>query len=194
MKKILLIALLFCACKKQGENKTWIEVKDSIAGTPIKGASVSIYKCAPTDPFCGFVAWQSSTTGDDGRCSFKTADFDIVTFTAVFKAGYWNPPSGTKNTSVSLCPEGWMRLRIIRGTAYPTSSNLSVRAYGVNPTNVSFTNFNIAADSTVLIRCFGGQLNRVEWRVTSPTNNQLSNGMWNQQIPRLDTVAATLNY
>ena len=194
MKRIIFIALLFCACKKQEENKTWFEVKDSITGTAIKGASVLIYKCTPGDPYCGFIAWQSATTSDDGRCSFKTADFDIVTFTEVFKAGYWNPPSMTKNTRVSLCPEGWMRLRIIRGTAYPASSNLALHAYGNDPNIASFANFNTAADSTVLVRCFGGQINRIEWRVTGPANNSLGNGTWNQQVPRLDTVAVTLNY
>ncbi len=194
MKKIILIALLFCACKKQEENKTWVEVKDSVTGGAVKGASVLIYKCTPGDPFCGFIAWQSAVTGDDGRCSFKTADYDIVTFNEVFKAGYWNPPTGTKNTRVSLCPEGWMRLRIIRGTSYPASSNLSIHAYGLDPTTVSFSNVNTAADSTILVRCFGGQYNRIEWRVTGPTNISLNNGTWNQVVPRLDTVGVTLNY
>jgi len=194
MKKLLLIALIFCACKKDTEPRTSFEVKDLITGTPVKDASVSIYKCTPGDPYCGWIAWQTAVTGNDGRCSFSTADFNRVTFAEVYKADYFRPHSGTRNTNVGIYPEGWMRLRITRGTGYPPNSVLNIRAYGVDPNIYSSTDLNTAADSTIRIRCLGGQLNRIEWWVRDAAYNQLNVGTWSQQVPRLDTIAATLNY
>jgi hypothetical protein len=193
MKKIFFIILIFCSCKKETEQKTWFDVKDNITGTSIKGAAVSIFKCDPNDPWCGLIAWQSATTGDDGRCSFSTADYNRVTFTNVSKSDYWGT-SGTRNTLIRLYPEGWMRLRIVRGTAYPPSSILSIRVYCGDPNYTSSKDVSTAADSSILIRCFGGQLNRVDWSVRDAAYNQLNSGTWNQQVPRLDSIAATLNY
>ncbi len=90
MKKIALIFLVLFACKKDTVEKTWFEVRDRVTDTPVKGVSVKLYKCDPvTDPFCGLIPWISGTTGEDGRCSFNSADFNRVTFTEVYKADYW---------------------------------------------------------------------------------------------------------
>lgn len=193
MKKIFIIVLLFCSCKKETEQKTWFEVKDRITGTPVKGAAVSIYKCTPGDPLCGLIAWQSALTADDGRCGFSTADYNRVTFASVIKSDYWGI-SGSRNTSVSLYPEGWIRLQVTAGTAYPSQSSLIIHAFCADPNIYAAIEMSAPADSIVRFRCFGGQTNRVDWTLMDAGYHQLNSGTWNQQVPRLDTVAAMLSY
>jgi len=53
--------------------------------------------------------------------------------------------------------------------------------------------FNTNTDTTIILRGYGNQQNQINWQVSNSA--VLSSGMWNQQVPRLDTVKnITLNY
>jgi hypothetical protein len=196
MKKLLIILLVFTSCKKDSEPAVQIQVKDAITNTPVKGATVDLLKCQDIDIFCvfGYVSFRSSVTGNDGSCSFTQKDYDKAKATGASKADYWGI-GNTKTTTPLIFPEGWMRLRIIRGTNYPSQSLLKISIQNVSAIAISSTECNTAADSIILVRGFGGQLNNIDWQVVNAGGMSLNSGTWQQQIPRLDTIKnITLNY
>jgi hypothetical protein len=138
------------------------------------------------------IAYRTNITGDDGSCSFSKDDFDQTKQTQASRAGYWGI-TVTKSILMYIYPDGWMRLRIIKGINYPSQSRLK---FTVNYLTAGFaytTEYNTAADSSILVRCIGGVTNKMGWQVVDPSNNLLHSGTWDQQIPRQDTVT-TLNY
>lgn len=200
MKKILIVCLIILGCKKETEERVWIQVRDRITGSPVKQAAVHIFKCVDMDPFCGLISWQNQETGDDGRCSFTKADFDRVTFMRAYRSDYWatEMKKGSMMGStigIGIYPCGWMRLRIIRGTTCPPGSYLDFSVSSIqDPDYYSYTRYNAAADSSILIKCYGGQPNRFNWILRDPANSELKRGVWDQQVPRLDSTTTTLNY
>ncbi|HWR32454.1 MAG TPA: hypothetical protein VN451_02940 [Chitinophagaceae bacterium] len=197
MKKSLLILLIFlwvlASCKKDSESKVSIQVKDAITNSPVKGVTVGLHRCMPYEPFCGWIAYRTNITGDDGTCSFSKSDFDQTKQTQATRAGYWGIIE-TKSTLMHIYPEGWMRLRIIKGTGYPSQSRLKITMNYLAASLSFYTECNTAADSSILVRGIGGVSYKIDWQVVDPSNNPLNSGTWNQPIPRMDTVNAILNY
>lgn len=195
MKKLLFILLVFTSCKKEPESVK-IQVRDAISNTNVKGVTVDLHRCTfATNPLCGLIAYRSNITGDDGSCRFTKNEYDQTIQIAVNKTDYWGSSLIPKTLLVIIYPEGWMRLRITRGTNYPSQSRLNITMNNSLTGFYSITGFNTAEDSSILVRGYGGQLNKIDWEVRDPVSNLLASGTWNQQIPRLDTVKnITLNY
>ena len=193
MKKLILISLLFCACKKDKTEYTTLEMKDVESGVLLKQGTVEFFKCTTSDPFCGWIAWQTAFTDDAGRCKISVDDYARVTYMRSYKDKYWAQWEPRVST-IWLVPEGWIRLRIIRGTGYPASSTLRINIISVNSNKSTGGDFKPAADSTILFRSFGAQLNRINWIVSGPGGTQLNSGTWDQLVPRHDTVSASLTY
>ena len=192
MKKLFIILLVFASCKKDTGFKVSIQVKDAITNSPVKGATVGLHRCGPSVLLCGLIAYRYNTTGDDGRCSFSEEDFDQTKYTEASRAGYWRTFE-PKSILMYIYPDGWMRLRIIKGTNYPPQSRLRFTISYITAFGYS-TEYNTPADSSILVRGIGGVTHKIDWRVVNPSNNQLNSGTWDQQIPRMDTVNAILNY
>lgn len=197
MKKSLLFLviffLVFASCKKDSGSKISIQVKDAITNSPVNGATVGLLRCMPSDPLCGLIAYRTNITGDDGSCSFNKDDFDQTKQTQASGAGYWGV-TVIKSMLMYIYPEGWMRLRIIKGTGYPSQSRLKITMNYIAASLSFYTECNAAADSSILIRSIGGVTNKIDWQVVDPSNSLLNSGTWGQQIPRMDTVNAILNY
>lgn len=196
MKKPLLILLIilwvFASCKKDSGSKVQIQVKDAITNSPVKGVTVGLHRCMPSEPFCGLIAYRTNITGDDGSCSFNKDDFDQTKQTQASRAGYWGITE-PKSILMYIYPDGWMRLHIIKGANYPSQSRLRFTINYMTAFGYS-TEYNTAADSSILVRCIGGVINKMDWKVVDPSNNLLNSGTWDQPIPRMDTVNAVLNY
>jgi hypothetical protein len=194
MKKLFLIFLIFTSCKKNPETVK-IHVNDAINNSPAKGVIVEIHRCtSATNPFCGLIAYNTSVTGDDGTCSFTKDDFVQTAQMRGSSANYWGRLV-PKSTSLTVYPAGWVRLHILRSTNYPPESTLYFTVQSSSLAYLyGFYQYNAAADSSILVKGFGGLLNKIDWEIKGPTSNILNSGTWNQQLPRLDTISAVLNY
>jgi hypothetical protein len=200
MKKILFAVLLFSSCKKDSQNVA-IQIKETITGTPVSGASVLLQRCGDLLG-CAFPVTEfSGTTDNNGICQVPQDKWDIINPTwegaiVVNKTGYWSEQF-PKSTSIAICPIGWIRLHIISGTNYPPGSALEIEvSRHSSPPLVSLGNFNTAADSSVLIMAFGNQMNKIDWKVwaNDGTGTAANSGTWQQQVPGRDTVHYTLSY
>lgn len=185
-------SLLVSSCKKNATPMANVQVRDAVNSSLVNGAVVGIHRCTIYDPFCGFIAYRSSTTGNDGIGSFTQDDFNVAQSITVSKNGYWHAFE-PKTNSINFYPDGWLRLRVVRGTSYPLGSTLRIVVnYGSKNNSIQV---NAPADSSILFRSYGGAANRIDWFVeTFSPFAQLNNGTFSQNIPRHDTVYATLNY
>jgi hypothetical protein len=191
---VLPALLLISSCKKNSTPMASIQVKDAITRSVVNGAVVGIHRCTIFEAFCGFIAYRSNTTGNDGSCSFNQEDYDQTQSITVSKNGYWlvfEP----KTSVINIYPDGWLKLRIIKGASYPAGSKLRIVANYTPGSKTSILQVNTAADSSILLRCYGGASNRIDWFVETTTPfAQINNGSFLQNITRQDTVNAVLNY
>ncbi len=191
---ILPALLLISSCKKNSTPMVSIQVKDAITSSVVNGAVVGLHRCTIFEVFCGFIAYKSNTTGNDGNCSFNQQDYEETKSITVTKNGYWSVHE-PKTSFINIFPDGWLRLRIVKGSSYPPDTKLRivVNYVPVNKTNIS--QVNAASDSIILLRCYGGASNRIDWFVETTTPfAQINNGSFLQNITRQDTVNAILNY
>ncbi len=191
---ILPAFLLVSSCKKNSTSMASIQVKDAITNSMVNGAVVGIHRCTIFEALCGIIAYRSNTTGNDGSCSFNQQDYDQSKSITVSKNGYW-AVFEPKTSFIYIYADGWLRLRIIKGSAYPANSKLRLVANYIPGSKTSILQVNTASDSTILLRCYGGASNRIDWFVetTSPFA-QINNGSFLQNITRQDTVNAVLTY
>ncbi len=202
MKKICLALLvLFAACKKPGEGESFpavnIQVKDATTGQPVSGAIVSLHRCANAGCAWGSVEEFRGTTDNDGICQVPSANYNNVPdwndAIYVGKENY-QPQTFGKSTTISIKPYGWMAVKITRGSNYPQGAKLIFLVEETGQANyLDAQRFDVTTDSTIILRGYGNQQNQVNWQVSNSA--VLNSGMWNQQVPRLDTVKnVTLNY
>ena len=191
----------FSACKKSSNadsiSTVNIQVKDATSGQPVSGALVSLRRCANAGCVWGTVEEFRGTTDNDGICQVPTANYNNVPVwndaIYVVKENY-QPQSFSKSTTVSIMPYGWMAVKIARGSNYPQGAQLIFLVEETSQSNyVDAQRFNVATDSTIIVRGWGNQQNKINWQVSNSA--VLNSGTWNQQVPRLDTVKnITLNY
>jgi hypothetical protein len=195
MKKFLFALLLFTACKKSGSNKMEIVIREPVSGTPVQGATVTLIRCNFGCPFGGTTLFNEQTDANGKVYVSSSAFSDASGGMAVEKSKYWPVGLTTPAVAVSLTPEGWLRIRILKGGNYPAAANLKIVTH--NQTGdplIDTREFSLANDSSILVRGFGGQLNKLDWQV-SDNLTVYNSGTFNQQVPRLDTVKnITLNY
>ncbi len=111
----------------------------------------------------------------------------------VTKPKYWNFLV-QYSTTVMLSPEGWLRLNIHKAGTYPAGTVLVIVVENQTGTRSDLTQYNIASDSILMIRAFGGQQNKINWQVQGATLLN-SGSLTDLQIPRFDTLKnVTLNY
>jgi len=200
MKKICLIALiLFFACKKSADPTPTVDilVKDAANSQPVSGASVTLRRCANAGCAFGEVTEFQGTTDANGILHVPGDNYNNVPVwndaIYVTRGNYWSQ-FFSKSTTVSITPYGWARVRIISGTTYPAGSLLKMNVFSASQPLLSAHEFEIAADSSIIISGFGNEVNRIEWQVFG-NSTVLNSGVLNQQFPRLDTLqGTTLNY
>ena len=191
---ILPAMLLVSSCKKNSTPMATIQVKDAITSSLVNGAIVGIHRCTIFEFLCGLIAYRSNTTGNDGSCRFNQEDYTQAKSITVTKNGYWSVHEPTASL-INIYPDGWLRLRIIKGASYPAGSKLRIVANYTPGSKTSILQVNTAADSSILLRCYGGASNRIDWFVETTTPfAQINNGTFLQNITRQDTVNAVLNY
>ena len=199
MRKIIILLFLFSACSKGGKDdetkNTEIKVVEPISSLAVKGATVSLFQCNYGCPFGAKVLF-TGPTNDNGICSVPAEHYNDVTATMnVVKDKYW-PFTIQRNTLVTLEPEGWLKLKIHATRTYTPGSKLLVVIKNELATKSDLTEYNVATDSTIMIRAYGAQKNKIEWQVVNSGFNLVSNGSLNDlQVPRFDTLRnSTLNY
>lgn len=189
----LAFMLLLHSCGKDKEPQVNVIVKDAITRENVSGASAGIHRCAISEALCGLIPYRSGTSGADGSCRFSQEDYDVCKSITVGRTGYWNTFE-TKTTLINLYPDGWLKLRILRGASYPADSKLRLTVNYVAANKIAGLEVNAAADSTIKLRCFGGVSNKIDWTVVTPSGTTLNNGTFSQNITRQDTVSNILNY
>lgn len=198
MKKTLYVLMILAtassSCKKNRPS-TQITVMDKVTNTPVSNASVFAYKCGIFNCNLGRIDLFNGTTDNNGICKVPTDAYNDAPYLGASKSDYWSTNNDDKSTTKYLLPAGWIRLRILRSSNYPAQSvlNIQMTSQSVSPYYFFTHSFSTPADSSVLLKLLGGQSNKIEWQVTSPSS-VLNSGTWNQQVPRLDTVRITLNY
>jgi hypothetical protein len=197
MKKYILILVLFAGCKKESKQDlttTTIKVVESVTNLPVSGATVVLSKCDYGCPLgLGATIFFNGLTDANGTCQVLSENYnDPSSIINVAKTKYW-PFNVIKSTTLSLIPEGWMQLRIIKTANYPVGSKLILSLWNEAEDYIDTKYYNTAADSIILVKGFGSQLNKINWQVSN--SSVLNDGTFNQQIPRFDTVKSpTLNY
>lgn len=188
-------ALLSC---KKNKPSVQIHVTDSITHEAVAGADVVVYKCGTFNCYFGTIDLFSGVTDNSGNCKTPEDSYNEATFVRVAKGNYWSWDDA-KSTSKSMVPAGWMRVRLVKSTSYSPSARLdiSVTSQSTNSTGsrFSFTNsYGAPADSSILIKGFGGESNAILWEVYEQ-GTRVQYGNAQQQVPRLDTVKnIVLNY
>jgi len=202
MEKIcLFILIFFAACKKQGDRDTIpvlnIQVTDATTGQPVSGAAISLRRCANAGCAWGSVEEFGGTTDNNGICQVPPDNYNNASNgdDAIFvgKKNY-QTQSFAKSTTLSIKPYGWIAVKIMRGSNYPQGAQLIFLVETTGQSNyLEAQRFNASTDSTIILRGYGNQQNQINWQVSNSA--VLNSGMWNQQVPRLDTVKnITLNY
>jgi len=194
---LILVPLIIASCKKEKQT-VQIKVNDQVTNTPVNGARVTVYKCGTFNCYFGSLDLFTGTTDKNGICNIPSDNYNEAVFARVEKIDYWSFDE-TKANLKTIVPAGWIRLRILKTPGYPegASLNISVTSQLTNSSGSALNINNIyhaAADSSILIKAFGGQINKIEWQVNG-AGTAGKQGSWNQQVPRLDTVNnITLNY
>ncbi|HET9825532.1 MAG TPA: hypothetical protein VFP87_09360 [Chitinophagaceae bacterium] len=194
MKKVCYISLVFVAaglfsCKKETPG-VQITVTDKVSNSPVSNATVHVYKCGIFDCAIGAIDLFIGTTDNSGVCKVPASAYNDAAYVAASKQNYWTLDNN-RSTAKYLMPAGWMRLHILRTGNYPFGSTLNVQISSQS-TLVFVNSFDAPADSSLLIKLYGGSSNQIDWWVGNAT--ELNRGEWQQQVPRLDTVNVTLNY
>ena len=189
MKKLIIFFLLV-ACHKKEVELVPISVRDAIDNSLVKDARVDLFYCGPgcqAYPYLGLDPVQTGTSGAGGTCFFSRADFIKASSIQALKEGYIGNLI-PKSISISIYPMGWIRLHVSCSTNYPPMTKLRFSFKALQSGHVDSHEYEIPADSSLLLPGFGGQMNRIVWYVTTPLINSLNSGTWDQQVPRLDTV------
>jgi len=194
MKRLLLLAALFAACKKPSiVSTTPVKVVEDVSNLPVGDARLAILLCNYGCPFGAKVLFEGQTD-NNGIVKVTGESYNTAgAFMNVTKAKYWNFLV-QYDTTVILSPEGWLRLNIHKAGSYPAGTYLSIMMVNQTGLRTDLTQYNTANDSVLLIRAFGGQKNKINWQVQGATLLNYGS-LTNLQIPRLDTLKnITLNY
>jgi hypothetical protein len=194
MKKILLLAAFFVACKKNPAiDTTPVKVVEDVSNRPVDNAMLVIQRCDFGCPLGPKVLFKGQTD-NNGICQVPSESYATTGASMnVTKPKYWEFET-QYNTTVTLAPEGWLRLNIHKAGTYPAGTVLVLVVVNQTGTRSELTQYNTASDSVLLIKAFGGQRNKIDWQVQGAT--LLNNGsLPDLQIPRFDTLKnITLNY
>jgi hypothetical protein len=199
MKKIVLVSFLamvifLLSCKKE-KASVLVNITEKGANTPVSGATVVVYKCGVFNCNLGSIDLFSGVTDNNGNCKVPAASYNEAAWVRVLHEKYWSWDE-EKSTAKSMVPAGWLRMRIVKSGTYSANAilNIIITSQSTNSRGAAMSlinNYNSPADSSVLIKCFGGELNKIVWQVSDQSNKS---GTFQQQVPRLDTVNIVLNY
>lgn len=194
---LLLVTISLIGCKKE-KPTVQIQVTDKVTNTPMSGVTVLIYKCGTFNCNLGTIDLFSGVTDDNGYCKVPEGSYNEAAWIRVTKGNYWSWDD-TKSTLKSMIPAGWIRMHIVQNGNYSPQAQLSisVTSQSVNSTGSFFgftSTYSAPADSSVLMKGFGGESNKINWEI-SDHGTLANSGSWQQQVPRLDTVNnVMLNY
>ena len=200
MKKIIIIVILFASCNKQGDgpptNTIPLTVLEPVSDLPVKDAQVIFFECT-----LGCIGSNTRFTGltdENGVCNVPSESFNNSSVEMnIYKEGYW--PffiPAQRSRKATLSPEGWLRLSIPANTNIPLGSYLNIT---IGPKRLPYgwgetTTYYDTQDIVLLIKGFGGELNRINWQLVSENSHLISYDSLDVEIPRFDTTAnVTLN-
>ena len=205
MKKTLFILLIFCSCKKDPPPPTVeLQVRESGTNSPVAGARVLLQRCRDLGCVFGSIDEFDGITNGEGICNIPESNWNNVSVSNydlfISKNGYWSEIF-PKSNLVKILPEGWVRMQITRVGNYPEGTTLNISFYAeTNPPGGTafggeYPSYQLEApfDSSVLLKAFGNQSNKIEMSVVS-NSTVLKHEIYKLQVPRLDTVNATIDY
>lgn len=194
MKKVavLMALLVFLACKKtelntgNGPGETFWEGKvlESETGIPIAGATIAIDKCGHYDIEFGCLSYvNETTTTTDNNGVYKVSSRFRADRMRASHSQYW-PEYSQGGSLLNLIPEAWAKVHLKKINNYPGGCKMNVSKpcrpyYGWG--NVSFErhcysmDFNLPADTTVMVRCYGGRNdNKIVWSIKNSNNQSIA--------------------
>jgi hypothetical protein len=177
---ILLTTLLigvFVSCKKDNqetmEPTVNVHVKEFKTEVPLPGAVIAVnaagidFTCSCTIETVVF----AKQTDDQGICAIPDKYLSGSEYTlTVSKDNYWSVNSGagsTKETSYELQVKAQLRLHVVKNNPYPDHSLFQLNCSGEKPESalVPFTKVLLPADTSFVMDAYGGQTNRVQWKI-----------------------------
>ena len=190
MNKSLLLIILLTSCNKDKEPTMAIKVQDSITGTPVAGANLSLYPGGSGPAAVGSKAVFAGKTDANGIVNVPVKAFnDMSNELNVRKADYLDFQV-QRSALLLLRPKGWLRLHIVKSGTYAAGSRIGI-------SNEFITNsvlVNAPNDSTLVMSGGGGIINHVSWQVIDQQGYELKRGSVTPQVARLDTTNVLLNY
>src|SRR5687767_4805145 len=112
MKKFLFLLILFISCKKEPDKEITmaIKVSDSITGTPVVGATLSLYTCGVLGCTYGYKEIFKGTTDNNGVVNAPLQAYqDLSTNLSVAKSDYLGfQLLQQRKASLLLRPKGWL--------------------------------------------------------------------------------------
>jgi hypothetical protein len=199
-KVILFIFIVFSSCKKDPKDSNTIPLKvvEPLSEIPVKDAQVIFFEC--TAGCIGSTIHFTGLTDENGVCNVPSGSFNNYSVEMnIYKEGYW--PfliPAQRSQKATLSPEGWVKLLIHTDTNYPSGSQLII---SIAPKRLEYgygdylTNHAASQDSTLLIKGYGGELNRINWQIVNANFELLDYDELEVEVPRFDTSAnVILNY
>ena len=190
MNRLLFLVVLFISCNKDKEPTMAIKVQDSITGTPVAGADVSLYPGGSVPAALGSKSVFTGKTDANGVVNVPVKAFnDLSNELNVRKADYLDFQV-QRSTLLLLRPKGWLRFHIVKTGTYAVGSRIGIsNEFITNSVLVSAPN-----DSTFIMSGGGGVTNHVSWQVIDQQGHELMRGSVTPQVARLDTTNVLLNY
>jgi hypothetical protein len=173
--------IFFCSlsCTKDNQKPTVnqetvnIHVEEYLTKAPLAGATISLvkyyidYSC-----FCQMEeTYLTKQTDQNGDCQILKSDFDEPgnrMYTS--KDSFWSDETDTganKETRIELQKMGQVWVHIVKTNNYPVLSNFHIDLSGAVPGSVvkAFSSVPLPSDTTITMAAFGGQTNRIHWKV-----------------------------
>lgn len=199
---ILLPLSLFISCLKSKEATTLFEVFEFKTNVPIPSVQIDLLRCSDYDNLFGcrtIAVFATGYTDNNGKYSFKQSELNRSTQgIELSKQNYWR--KGGNPGKNYLSTEGWINLHLIRQNNY----SLPRLFFDYEILGESYSEsgilLQIPVDTTIKIRAFGNQVNKINWVIGNLNIlNQtmvapLANGILTQNIDRLGTSSITLSY
>jgi hypothetical protein len=134
-------------------------------------------------------------TNNNGICLVPTKYFDDATITMDVQAdkywGYVIPP--LRSSNVTLQPEGWIRVYGFETPLFfSPADGQHISMYPIAESNGrshGYEDQHVLDSHSILIRAFGGDVNKLIWQVTDANNQIIHYGEEHDVlVPRFDTA------
>ena len=172
---MLFAILIALSCRKAdiaGSDSHNVEIYEYGTGRPVGGVTINLFKCGYFDYLYGCTQnalLASYSTNNEGVARVSGEHYLQATRgMEALKSGYWTQEVGKGRNEI--CPEARIRINMNCANNYPPGkwlyiANVEERLLLTNNLGTYVYSSNRLVDTTVEVRAFGNQNNRLRWMV-----------------------------